>query len=135
MASAFGVIWGASCILFGAALPIEGLLLLIGIGAFVTFAALPIFTFHRGAYPVFVVLFAPLAAVGFSRSSRLDHIEIYVGISLIIALLLGSTCARFVRSVTTTLTKFASIGGADDPTLSDDLSLLLQRPQFLLQHI
>ena len=127
MASAFGVIWGASCILFGAALPIEGLLLLIGIGAFVTFAALPIFTFHRGAYPVFVVLFAPLAAVGFSRSSHLDHIEIYVGISLIIALLLGATCARFVRSVTTTLTKFASIGGADDPTLSDDLSLLLQR--------
>jgi len=127
MASAFGAIWGASCILFGAALPIEGLLLLIGIGAFVTFAALPIFTFHRGAYPVFVVLFAPLAAVGFNRSSHLDHVEIYVGISLIIALLLGTTCARFVRSVTTALTKFARIGGADDPTLSDDLSLLLQR--------
>lgn len=127
MAFTFGTIWGASCIIFGPVVPAEKLVLLIAIVIFVATAALPVFAFHRGAYPVFAILFAPLVAAGLGSNSHLNNVELYVGATFIAALLLAAVCGAFIRSVVNTLTSFVSIGGRDDPVPSGELSLLFER--------
>lgn len=127
MAVMFGIILGACGIIFAPMLSHAVLLVVIAINVFVATAAIPVFALHRGAYPVFITLFAPLAAAGFSRSSDLNHVELYAAVGFIVALLFATNCTKCIRSVVNTITSFMCIGEPDDPSTSSDLSLLFER--------
>ena len=127
MALIFGIIWGASSIIFAPMVSPAALFVLLAINVFIAIAAIPVFALHPGAYPVFATLFAALAAVGFSRSSHLNHVELYTALAFIIALALATASAKTIRTIVNTLTSFMGIGEPDDESSSGDLSLLIER--------
>ena len=123
----FGITWGIGYIILGPVLPAGNILLLICAGVLVTAVAVPVFAFHRGAYPVFAILFAPLAAAGLNNSPHLEHVEIFVGLGFIGALLLATMYATFIRRVIKTLAGFANIGSVEDKSSTTDLSSLFEQ--------
>ncbi len=127
MAFIFGITWGTCYIILGPVLPLENILLLIGVGVLVMAAAVPVFAFHRGAYPVFAMLFAPLAAAGLGNSLHLEHAELYVGLSFIVGVVLATIYATFIRKVVKIMAEFANIGSSEVKTSSADLSSLFEQ--------
>ena len=127
MACIFGITWGICCIILGPVLPAGNISLLICVGVLVTAAAVPVFAFHRGAYPVFAIMFAPLAAAGLGNSLQLEYVEIFVGLSFIVALVLAAMYATFIRRVIKTLAGFANIGTIEDKASTTDLSSLFEQ--------
>jgi len=127
MALAFGVSWGASLAIFGPYLSTHNVYLLIAVCLFISTLALPVFTLHHGAYPLFIIPVAALTLAGLSRNTSVDHIEIYVGLIFIVVLLLATVYATFIRMAVAALSGFSGISNVDAVTKTVDLPLLIEQ--------
>ncbi|MDP6183365.1 MAG: EAL domain-containing protein [Gammaproteobacteria bacterium] len=127
MALAFGTTWGVCFLIIGVFVPLRETFLLLSLCLVVSVLALPVFAFHRGAYPAFAIPVAAFAIAGLNGNPNVEYVELCVGLALLAILVLATIYAKFVRTVVTTLNRFIGVVDSDQISERGALSTLFEQ--------
>jgi len=106
----FGMTWATLVLAVVPALPGLPAMALLTTVIIVSIIAIPVFTLHRGAYPLYIVPVIAASVAAFDTDSSFSNAGMYLAVLSIVLLSLAAVYATFIRVTLTTLSEILKSG-------------------------